>query len=86
MHRLFEDGAAVNKIFEVQVLGNVFCVFLAWHELVAEWHIYKIVVISLEGVDISLVADFNAHFAIAVGLFLNGHDAGHRIELINVFL
>ena len=86
VHRLFEDGAAIDKMFEVQVLGDIRSVFLTWDEPLAKRHVDKIATIFFEGIDICLVPDFDTHLAVAVRLFFDGHDAGHRIELIDIFL
>ena len=86
VHGLFKDCATINEMLEVQVLWNVFGVFLTGDELVAERHVNGSVVVLFEGGDICLITDFDTHFAVAVGLFLNGHNACHRIELIYIFL
>ena len=86
VHYFFVDGAVLDEMFEVQVPGEIVCVFLAGNERVA--HFDKIVlVVSFKSRNVRLVPDFNAYFPEApVGKFFNGHDTGHRIELINVFL
>ena len=76
----------VDKMFEVQVFGDIRSVFLTRDEPLAKRHVDKIVTIFFEGIDICLVPDFDTHLAVAVRLFFDGHDAGHRIELIDIFL